>query len=75
MESFPYAVAIDQIAGWNSPYCGAQVRISYGGRTITATAVDRAQSGAVLSKAAMDALTDGRADELGTVTANVEVTG
>ncbi|MEV0323070.1 hypothetical protein ACIBKX_33900 [Streptomyces sp. NPDC050658] len=74
VESFPNVVAIDEIAGWNSSYCGATVRISYGGRTITAVAVDHADNGALLSKAAMNTLTNGRADELGTVKATVEVT-
>ncbi|KAA8911654.1 Cerato-platanin [Sphaerosporella brunnea] len=75
LPNFPNVGASATVEGWNSAQCGACYKLYYKGKTIYVTAVDRASGGVgfVLSKAAMNALTGGQAQMLGTVTADYAV--
>lgn len=76
LPRFPFVAAMSTIAGWNSPNCGKCYALTYLTRTINVIAVDRAVAGVVLSRAAMDVLTDGQATALGRVSVTwVEVAG
>lgn len=72
IPGYPYIAASSTIAGWNSSNCGKCYAMTYQTetttKTINVTAVDRATTGFVLSRAAMDALTGGQATSLGRVT-------
>lgn len=67
LPKFPFVAAMSTIDGWNSPNCGKCYALTYLTRTINVIAVDRAVEGVVLSRAALDALTDGQATALGRV--------
>ncbi|KAL0638599.1 hypothetical protein Q9L58_002325 [Maublancomyces gigas] len=69
LPKFPFIAASSQIAGWNSPNCGKCYSVTYGPKTVFVIAVDRAVDGFVMSKGAMDALTDGQATMLGRIQA------
>ncbi|KAG7440899.1 SnodProt1 [Guyanagaster necrorhizus] len=71
LPTFPNISSSDAIAGWNSPNCGTCWELTYSGtgNTITVLAIDHAASGFYTSQAAMDALTNGNAVELGVVQA------
>lgn len=74
--SFPNIGASDQIPGWNSDQCGQCFSLTYnGGAPIYVVGVDHAASGMVLSKAAMEKLTNNQADFLGRVEASVSKVG
>jgi len=68
---FPNVAAVPTVAGWNSPNCGKCFSITYTvtGKTIYVVGVDTSRSSGdfVLSKAALNTLTGGLADQLGRV--------
>ena len=73
LPKFPFIGGASAVAGWNSPNCGTCWEITYINpkgvpKTINIIAVDTAGHGYNLSKQAMNELTGGRADELGSVT-------
>jgi len=69
VPGFPNVGAAPTIAGWNSPNCGKCFSVTYNGNTIYVTGVDtsRSTTNFVLSKAALNKLTGGLADQLGRV--------
>ncbi|KAK2755986.1 hypothetical protein FQN54_005783 [Arachnomyces sp. PD_36] len=69
LPSFPNIGGALSIPGWNSPNCGKCYGITFEGKTIYVTAVDKAVGGFNLSKKAMNNLTGGRAEALGRVNA------
>jgi hypothetical protein len=71
LPSFPYIGGASAVE-WNSPNCGTCWEITYTNpkgvpKTIHILAIDTAGQGYNLSKEAMDELTGGQADELGSV--------
>ncbi|KAL1996678.1 hypothetical protein VTN49DRAFT_7543 [Thermomyces lanuginosus] len=72
LPNFPLVGGAPTIEGWNSPNCGACYRLTYKDTSINVIGVDVARGGFVLSKAAMDQLTNGLAEQLGHVTATFE---
>ena len=71
LPSFPNVGAAAAVTGWNSDQCGKCFKLYYQGKTLYVTAVDAAYGvGFVLSKAALDTLTGGKAAMLGKVTAS-----
>jgi len=76
IPGFPNIGASSTIPGWNSDQCGQCFSLSYNdGAPIYVTAIDHAADGMVLSKAAMNKLTNNQADFLGRVEANVVKVG
>jgi len=69
VPGFPMVGAAPTIAGWNSPNCGKCFAVTYNGNTVYITGVDTSRSTTdfVLSKAALNKLTGGLADQLGRV--------
>ncbi|KAL7269618.1 hypothetical protein RUND412_007707 [Rhizina undulata] len=67
IPSFPYVGAAFTIEDWNSTSCGTCYQITYNGISINMTAVDVSMAGFVLSKTALDLLTDGEAAEWGRI--------
>ncbi|KAL1954177.1 hypothetical protein VTO42DRAFT_1533 [Malbranchea cinnamomea] len=55
------------VGGWNSPSCGNCYKLEYDGRQVYAIAVDHASEGFVIGKNGLDILTNGRAEEAGSV--------
>ncbi|KAF8464448.1 SnodProt1 [Kalaharituber pfeilii] len=72
--NFPNVGAAPSITGWNSPNCGKCFKVTYNGKSIFVTGVDssRGSGGFVVSKAAMNTLTNGQADMLGRVNVDWE---
>ncbi|KAI0602590.1 immunomodulatory protein [Biscogniauxia sp. FL1348] len=66
---FPYIAAADVVAGWNSPQCGTCWQLTWQGKSINVLAIDHAGSGFNIAVDAMNALTGGRAVELGRIDA------
>ncbi|GAM87497.1 hypothetical protein ANO11243_055220 [Dothideomycetidae sp. 11243] len=64
---FPMVGGADAIAGWNSPSCGTCWQLTYNGISINVLAIDHAQSGFNIGLNAMNALTNGQAQQLGRV--------
>lgn len=65
LPTFPNIGAVFTVQ-WNSPNCGGCYSLSYkGGPEVVFTAIDVAQEGASVSKALMNTLTNGRAEEIG----------
>ncbi|TGO65729.1 hypothetical protein BCON_0001g00440 [Botryotinia convoluta] len=58
------------IAGWNSPNCGTCYTLTYQGVSINILAIDAAATGFNIAESAMNALTNGRAVELGNIDAD-----
>ena len=74
LPTFPNIGAAQAIAGYNSAKCGSCWKITYGGETITVTAIDHAGDGFNIAEAALNTLTNGQAEHDGTVSATaVEV--
>ena len=71
LPSFPNIGAAQAVGGWNSTACGTCWQISFGGKSINAIAVDHADDGFNLSLEAMNTLTNGHAQELGVINAQV----
>lgn len=73
LPNFPFIGGAPTVEGWNSPNCGKCYRLNYKNEvfenTITMLAVDAAPGGFNLGQQAMNALTNGRAVELGRVQA------
>jgi hypothetical protein len=65
LPSFPYVGAGFAVHNWNSPECGSCWQLTYEdtGVTIYATAIDTVYSGFDLSEAAVNALTNGNAEQ------------
>ena len=72
LPSFPNIGAAQAVKGWNSPECGSCWQISYKGKSVKVTVVDRAGDGFNLSLKALDTLTDGDAEESGVVRAQAK---
>lgn len=66
LPTYPFVGGAPTIAGWNSPNCGACYRVTYKGKTIKYTAIDKA-NGFNMGVTAMNKLTGGRAKEVGRV--------
>ncbi|KAK4138515.1 hypothetical protein BT67DRAFT_431105 [Trichocladium antarcticum] len=75
IKNFPFIGGSAAIGGWNSPNCGTCWETSWGGKTIHVLAIDHAGSGLNIGLNAMQALTNGRAVELGRVEAQVTQVG
>lgn len=75
IKNFPFIGGSAAIGGWNSPNCGTCWEASWGGKTIHVLAIDHAGSGLNIGLNAMQALTNGRAVELGRVEAQVTQVG
>ncbi|KAG5928375.1 hypothetical protein E4U42_000768 [Claviceps africana] len=71
VPGFPNIGGAQDIAGWNSPNCGTCWLLQYGGNSVKIVALDHAGSGFNIGQRAMDALTGGRAVEVGHVDAAV----
>lgn len=71
MKNFPYIGGAQAIASWNSPNCGTCWSATYNGKTIHILAIDHAGQGLNLGLRAMNDLTNGRAEALGRVDADV----
>ncbi|KAG6032934.1 hypothetical protein E4U41_007074 [Claviceps citrina] len=72
LPNFPNIGGADSIPGWNSPNCGSCWSLEYQGAKVKVLAIDHAGSGFNIGQRAMDALTNGRAAELGHVDATVK---
>ncbi|AEO63188.1 7c47e13a-5d42-4cce-93eb-6e2087ea6df4 [Thermothielavioides terrestris] len=72
VTGFPYIGGAEAISGWNSPNCGTCWQATYNGRTIHILAIDHAASGLNIGLTAMNDLTNGHAEELGRVDADVQ---
>ncbi|KAI5778845.1 rasp f 13 [Geopyxis carbonaria] len=68
IPSFPNVAAVFTISGWNDVDCGKCYKTYFEGQTVYVTGVDVSTSGFVMSQAALDTLTGGRAVEAGRVT-------
>ncbi|KAK2593046.1 hypothetical protein QQS21_009254 [Conoideocrella luteorostrata] len=71
LPNFPNIGAAEAIAGWNSPNCGSCWALEYNGNRVKILAIDHGAPGFNIGQKAMDALTNGRAVEVGTVDATV----
>ncbi|QUC16186.1 uncharacterized protein UV8b_00427 [Ustilaginoidea virens] len=71
LPNYPFIGGTDAIGGWGSGQCGTCWQLEYQGHKIKILAIDHAASGFNINPVAMDALTNGRAYELGRVDATV----
>ncbi|KAF4335441.1 eliciting plant response [Fusarium beomiforme] len=69
IPKFPYIGGAQAVAGWNSPNCGTCWKLTYKGKSINVLAIDHTAAGFNISPAAMNALTGGKAVQLGRVDA------
>ncbi|KAF2269986.1 Cerato-platanin [Lojkania enalia] len=69
IPTFPYIGGWQGVTGWNSPNCGTCHSLTYNGKTIYILAIDHAGNGFNIAKTAMNALTDGNAEQFGRVEA------
>lgn len=68
LPNFPHIGAAGAIASWDSENCGTCWKLTYQGKSINVLAIDVAGPGQFnIALAAMNELTDGRAEELGRV--------
>ncbi|KZT02578.1 Cerato-platanin [Laetiporus sulphureus 93-53] len=67
LPGFPYIGGAFAVGGYDSPSCGTCWAITYNDTTINIFAIDTAANGFNIAKTALDALTDGQAEELGYV--------
>ncbi|TKX20020.1 hypothetical protein C1H76_7797 [Elsinoe australis] len=72
---FPLIGGADVIAGWNSGNCGTCWQLSYNGNTVNVLAVDSSQAGFNIGLQALNALTNGQAEQLGRVDAGATQVG
>ncbi|TFK97406.1 Cerato-platanin [Pterulicium gracile] len=70
LPRFPLVGAVYAVEGWNSALCGTCWQVTYKNKSIYVLAIDHADEGFVLSKAAMNTLTNNQATQLGRVDAN-----
>ena len=75
LPPFPYIGGAAAVEHWDSESCGSCWKLSYEGRHVHVLAVDYAAQGFNVAQAALDALTDGRAVELGHVEAEATLVG
>ena len=68
---FPNIGAAQVVEGWNSTACGTCWQITYEGKSINIIAIDTTKDGFNPSLEAVNTLTNGRAEELGIVNAQV----
>jgi hypothetical protein len=71
LPNFPNIGGAAAISGWGSPNCGSCWKLDYEGISIKVLAIDHAGDGFNVGQRALDALTNGRAVELGHVDAAV----
>ncbi|ODA80660.1 hypothetical protein RJ55_03619 [Drechmeria coniospora] len=69
IPKFPYIGGAAAVGGWNSPNCGTCWKLDYAGKSITVLAIDHAGAGFNIALEAMNALTNGQAQQLGRVDA------
>ncbi|CAF3452022.1 hypothetical protein SNK03_013113 [Fusarium graminearum] len=69
IPKFPYIGGAQAVAGWNSPSCGTCWKLTYKGKSINVLAIDHTAAGFNISPAAMNALTNNQAVQLGRVDA------
>ncbi|KAI9353007.1 Cerato-platanin [Zopfochytrium polystomum] len=67
-----YAASANLAGLWNSPNCGSCYSLSYNGKTVYVVAIDACGDGFLVSTEGLDALTGGKAVELGGVTADAQ---
>lgn len=72
LPSFPNIGAAKAVGGWNSPECGSCWQISYEGKSVNVIVVDHTGDGFNLSLEAVNALTDGHAEDFGVVHAQAK---
>ena len=72
ITNFPLVGGSDSIPGWNSPDCGTCWQLSYDGQSVNILAIDSAAQGFNIGEQAMNALTNGQAEMLGRVEADVQ---
>ncbi|KAI0781477.1 immunomodulatory protein [Trametes elegans] len=72
LPHFPNIGGTAAVGGWNSAKCGTCWQLSYKGRSVNVLAVDHAQSGWNVARGAMDALTGGKAKQLGRIEATAK---
>ncbi|KAF2219204.1 epl1 protein [Elsinoe ampelina] len=72
---FPLIGGADVIAGWNSGSCGTCWQLSYNGNTVNVLAVDSSQAGFNIGLQALNALTNGQAEQLGRIDAGAVQVG
>ena len=68
---FPYVGGVEAIGSWGSPNCGTCWQVSWNGRSVYILGIDHAGAGVNMAKAAMNDLTNGQADFLGRIEADV----
>ncbi|KHN96592.1 secreted insect toxic protein [Metarhizium album ARSEF 1941] len=71
LPNFPNIGGAAAIEGWGSQNCGTCWKLEYNGISIKVLAVDHAGDGFNIGKTALNALTNGRAEEFGYVDAAV----
>lgn len=71
LKTFPYVGGAPAITGWNSAKCGSCYKLSYGNKTVTYTAIDKADTYNT-GLNAMNKLTGGQAKKLGKVAVTVK---
>ena len=71
LPKFPYIGGAHVVSGWNSPSCGTCWSLTYEGNTIYVLAVDTAGVGFNIALEAMNALTGGKGEQLGKVSAQI----
>ncbi|KAF2714572.1 heat-stable 19 kDa antigen precursor [Pleomassaria siparia CBS 279.74] len=69
IKNYPYIGGYVGVAGWNSPQCGTCYGVTYNDKTIYVLAIDHTADGFNLAKAALDALTNNQAAQLGRIDA------
>ncbi|POR37227.1 Protein SnodProt1 [Tolypocladium paradoxum] len=69
IPTFPYIGGAEAVAGWSSPNCGTCWKLEYAGKSINVLAIDHAGAGFNIALDAMNALTNGQAQQLGRVDA------
>jgi hypothetical protein len=72
LPSFPYIGAAQAVECWDSPECGSCWEISYMGKCVFVTIIDHTADGFSLSLEAVNALTDGHAEECGVIDAEAK---
>ena len=77
LPGYPLVGAIEKVEGWGSLSCSRCYRVTskQGGQTINIIAVDHADTGLVLSLAALDQLTGGQGKALGRIDVKYEEVG
>ncbi|KAJ3488568.1 hypothetical protein NLI96_g2751 [Meripilus lineatus] len=71
LKNYPNVTGI-QYASFGSPNCATCYKFTYQGKSVNVVAIDNAQHGATLSTAALNALTNGHAHDVGSIQATVE---